>query len=280
MSSPTVSNPVGATAEPPHAKSALTLGTLWEALAMMPKDALVTRIKVAPTFVVPKRSVFETGPSSSLGDIDPDAFEGAAVITIYEDRHNFVTASETAAGIAPLMRRQSNLRLVSGGNAVTGLTAVSRLVAGEPVIPSKLCPGSAAASGAIIKATEALVHLVHLGKMDDASVIGAIEPALPDGVHICLYRVGDRVFETSDLARAFPRLMAQQRTEIFVEVDRPAGPRTGVHGRLSMRVAPADITYDMLAAAFGPARSALDHLRNVATGGGTVAAARDPACPQ
>ncbi|AGO85421.1 hypothetical protein psal_cds_1155 [Pandoravirus salinus] len=258
------------------AKPALTLQGLWTMLASMPEDALVARIMLAPAFVVPGQSYFEVGPSSDLATIDADAFEGAASIAVQHDEYNKpVSASEMAAGVAPLVRRHANRQLISrSGVTITGLTTVSRIATGERAFPAKLRSEVDAASPTFVKAVEALGVIVQAGKMDNASVISAMEPALPDGAHVRLYRVGDRVFEASNLSTAFPRLTSQGREDLFVQVERPSGPRTGMHGRLSMWAAPADITYDMVAAAFGPARSALDRLRNIAAALGT----RDTAC--
>ncbi|AVK75416.1 hypothetical protein pqer_cds_994 [Pandoravirus quercus] len=278
MTSTFLSNSADAPAEPAtDAKPALTLGAFWEAVSAMPKDAPVCRIKLAPTFVVPKQSYLETGPLASLDTIDPDAFEGAAAITVYEDQRTFGPASVVAAQIEPLLGRHSHRRLISGGDAVTGLSTVTRLATGEHLTAKHLCPDSAAVPEAIVRATEALARTT---TVDDASIVAAMEPALPDGIHVCLYRAGDRVFDASGLKTAFPRLMAQDRRNIFTRVERPAGARTGVYGRLSMWSAPADITYDMLTVAFGPAQSALDCLRNIAAYAGAVPTTRGPACPQ
>ncbi|AJF96996.1 hypothetical protein TW95_gp0262 [Pandoravirus inopinatum] len=278
MTSTFFSNPADVPAEATaDAKPTLTLGAFWEAVSAMPKDAPVCRIKLAPAFVVPKQSYLETGPLASLDKIDPDAFEGAAAITVYEDRHTFGPASVVAAQIEPLLGRHSHRRLVSGGDAVTGLLTTTRLATGKPLTADHLCPDSAVTSETIIRATEALARTT---KVDDTSIVAAMEPALPDGIHVCLYRVGDRVFDTAAFKTTFPRLTTQERRDIFTRVDRPAGARTGVYGRLSMWSAPADITYEMLVAAFGPTQSALDRLRNIAACAGAVPTARDPACPQ
>ncbi|AVK75414.1 hypothetical protein pqer_cds_992 [Pandoravirus quercus] len=261
--------PTEPTADP---KPALTLQGLWTILATMPADALVARIKLAPAFVVPGQSYFDICPSSALATIDVDAFEGAASIAIQYDEYNPMAASEMAEGVAPLMRRHADRQLISrSGATVTGLSTVSKIAIGERAFPAKLCSDLAAASSTLVKAAEALTQA---GKMDDASIINSMEPALPNGAHVRLYRVGDRIFEASDLSSAFPRLTYQERTDLFVQVERPAGPTTGMHGRLSMWAAPADITYDMLLAVFGPTQSALDRLRNIAAALGT----RDATC--
>ncbi|AGO83114.1 hypothetical protein pdul_cds_887 [Pandoravirus dulcis] len=250
----------------PPAEAALTLGAFHKALVDMPKDALVTRLMLAPTFVVPRFSKLEID-LSTLDDINIDAFEGAAAITVYEDRDGPVAASEMAARIEPLLCRHSDRQLISKGAIVTGLSSVSRIVTGPFVATSKLCPGLAETSAMIVKAAEALAKT---GKVDDALIVEAMEPVVPAGVYIRLYRVGDRVFEFSDLTNTFPRLTAREWDEIFLHVERHAAHRQS--GRLSMWSAPDDITYDMLAAAFTRKCSALDRLR------GIVAAAPAVAC--
>lgn len=264
-SSPTTSQPVAPPAEP-----ALTLGAFHQALVAMPKDALVTRLMLAPTFVVPRFYKLEID-LSTLDDINMDAFEGAAAITVYEDRDGPVAASEMAAQMEPLLCRHSDRQLISKGAIVTGLPSVPRIVAGSFVETSKLCPGLAETSAMIVRAAEALAKT---RKVDDALIVEAMEPAVPAGAYVRLYRVGDRVFEFSDLTNAFPRLTAHEWDEIFLHVERHAAHRQS--GRLSMWSAPDDITYDMLAAAFARKCSALDRLRGIVAAA-ALGVAREPA---
>nr|UMO78366.1 hypothetical protein [Pandoravirus belohorizontensis] len=260
-SSPTTSQPVAPPTEP-----ALTLGAFHQALVAMPKDALVTRLMLAPTFVVPRFYKLEID-LSTLDDINIDAFEGAAAITVYEDRDGPVAASEMAAQMEPLLGRHSDRQLISKGAIVTGLSSVPRIVAGWR---DKLCPGLAETSAMIVRAAEALVKT---RKVDDALIVEAMEPAVPAGAYIRLCRVGDRVFEFSDLTNAFPRLTAHEWDEIFLHVERHAAHRQS--GRLSMWSAPDDITYDMLAAAFTRKCSALDRLRGIVAAA-ALGVAREP----
>lgn len=253
----------------PPAEAALTLGAFHKALVDMPEDALVTRLMLAPTFVVPRFSKLEID-LSTLDDINIDAFEGAAAITVYEDRDGPVAASEMAARIEPILCRHSDRRLISKGPIVTRISSAPRIDTDcSPVEATKLCPGLAETSAMIVKAAEALAKT---GKADDALIVEAMEPVVPAGVYIRLYRVGDRVFEFSDLTNTFPRLTAHEWDEIFLHVERHAAHRQS--GRLSMWSAPDDITYDMLAAAFTRKCSALGRLRGIVAAAPAVA--REP----
>lgn len=271
----TTSTPAPAAADD---KPTLTLGRLWESLALLPEDAMIARIELAPTFVVATRSgpLTQTGFGSALDKVDPDAFEGAAAITVYEYARNAVPVSDVRTQMAPLTLRHSHRPLVtSDGAAVTGLGTVSIVTVGKHGVVAEKGRSLVAASPTVIKAVEVLAKTA---RIDDAALVCAVEPLVPDGLRIGLYKVGDRVFDVADLAVALPRLCVYERNDLFVEVARPAGPKKGMHGALSLWSAPADITYDLLVAAFGPVKSPLARLRATVACARAAPDARD--CPQ